>query len=132
MVEAYKTAYNIKPDATDAEVKKWAIGVFNRPAVKALIETLQQGVRYQFILMAPAAQERLRDLAETAKNERVKLDANLEILDRAGFKPPEKVEFAGVGIFGTASVEDVRDILRKNLENIEQELQTTPTVEVKN
>lgn len=119
---AYVEAYHPTTTKTKS-IKDMAYQVLNRPAVRNLIDQLQQGVRYQFILMAPAAQERLEDLAIHAASEKVKLEANLQILDRAGFKPPEKVELATVGIFGSASADEIRNILRQNLASIETEAQ---------
>jgi hypothetical protein len=120
---AYKEVYKPGPNITESGLRAIGGTVLNRPAVRSLIDSLQQGVRYQFILMAPAAQDRLEELAKDAKSEKVKLDANVEILDRAGFKPPDKVELAVAGIFGSASIEEVRDILRRNLASVESEIQ---------
>jgi hypothetical protein len=119
---AYKEVYDPKKVINDQAARSMGMKVLNRPQVKALVDALQQGVRYQFILMAPAAQERLEDLAVNAKSEKVKLDANIEILDRAGFKPPEKVELATVGIFGSASPDEIREVLRQNLAAIDAEI----------
>jgi len=60
--------------------------------------------------------ERVKDLAINAKTERVKLDANLEILDRGGMKSPQRIESLQIGIFGSMNPEDMKEILRKNLE----------------
>ncbi len=121
-VESYKAVY--KPDASMAveTMRKYAIAVLSRPKIKGLIEELQQGMRYQFIIMSPAALQRLEDLAMNAVSEKVKLDANLEILDRGGMKPPERVEVVHTGIFGEASLADVKGILKRNLDIIEAEL----------
>lgn len=41
------------------------------------------------------AANRIIELSKTAKNENVKLNSNKDILDRAGYKPKEKVEHSG-------------------------------------
>lgn len=64
----------------------------------------------------PDALERVKDLARNAKAERVKLDANLEILDRGGMKAPQRVENLQIGIFGSLDADDLKAILKKNLE----------------
>lgn len=58
----------------------------------------------------------MKDLARNAKAERVKLDANLELLDRGGMKAPQRVENLQIGIFGSLEADDLKAILKKNLE----------------
>lgn len=75
-------------------------------------------MRAKFVEMAPAAQERLEELAKNADSEKVRLEANIQILDRAGLKPPDKVELAGVGIFGDAPMDEIVKLIQKNLGEI--------------
>lgn len=70
------------------------------------------------MLELPEALERVKDLAKNSKQERVKLDANLEILDRGGMKAPHRVESLQIGIFGSLNPDDLKDILRKNLKGV--------------
>jgi hypothetical protein len=121
-VEAYKAAYNPDPSMPVEKIRTYARQILSHPKIKGLVEELQQGMRYQFVIMSPAAMFRLEELALNAVSEKVKLQANLEILDRGGMKPPERVEITHSGIFGEASLEDVRSILKKNLDVIEAEL----------
>ena len=44
---------------------------------------------------APIAVQTMINLSEHAKNDKVRLDATKDILDRAGFKPAEKREITG-------------------------------------
>ena len=44
---------------------------------------------------AAGATIRIKELSEKAKNEAVKLNANKDILDRAGYKPVEKTQHSG-------------------------------------
>lgn len=87
------------------------------PNVRAYVEQLQQAMRQKFVEMAPSAQIRLEELSLSATSEKVRLEANIQILDRAGMKPPEKVEFSGIGIFGNASIDEIREQLRKSVED---------------
>jgi hypothetical protein len=117
--EAYLKAYgkdnpNIKNPSNHANKL-----LKSSPRLRTYIEQLQQAMRYKFVEMAPAAQERLESLAASADSEKVKLQANIEILDRAGLKPPERVEMTQVSIFGEASLDDIRNIVRRNLEGDE-------------
>jgi hypothetical protein len=98
------------------------------PTIKALIEEIQQGMRAQMILMSPDALNNLWDLANNAESEKVRLDANKEILYGAGLKPPDEVKLSTTGIFGSTPVEDIRDAIRKNLE---EPVEETKTEEVK-
>jgi len=66
--------------------------------------------------LAPEALDRILDLAINAKQEKVRLQANLEILDRAGLGAPQKVEIAAVGLFGDAQPDDIIKMIRKNME----------------
>lgn len=116
---AYKEAY---PE-TAAKTKYLSSNAYHKlsdPKLKSLIEEIQQGLRAQYILLSPEALANLVDLANHAESEKVKLEANKEILYGAGLKPPEQIEMKQVGIFGSASPEDIRDLIRKQLEMEEE------------
>lgn len=106
---SYRRAY---PKASEKWASQEAYQLMRNPHIKALIEQIQQDLRSKFILLAPAALERLEDLAENADSEKVKLEANKEILDRAGLKAPDKVELSLPGIFGDADPEAIKKMIR--------------------
>ena len=62
---------------------------------------------------APKAISQIQNLAENAESENVKLKANADLLDRAGWKPIDKQE-----ITETSAIEDMTD------EELQQELDT--------
>ena len=53
------------------------------------------------------ALNQIQQLAETAVSEKVKLDANKDLLDRAGWKPVDKSEVTEVNQWETASREEL-------------------------
>jgi hypothetical protein len=75
----------------------------------------------QIVLELPEALERVKSLAQNAKTERVKLDANLELMDRGGMKAPQRIESLQIGIFGSLNTEDLKAVLRNNLERHTEE-----------
>lgn len=112
---AYKEAY--PENASKAKyVNSSAYHKLSDPKIKALIEEIQQGSRAQLIMLAPDALQNIIDLANNAESEKVKLDANKEILYGAGLKPPEQIEMKSVGIFGSASPTEIRDMIKAGLE----------------
>jgi hypothetical protein len=113
LTESYRLAY---PNNHGQYVYRDASRLLKNPKIQETIEKIQQDCRAQFIFMAPTALERLEDLAINAGSEKVKLQANVEILDRAGLKPPEKVELSHLGAFGAASLEEIKEMIRANIE----------------
>jgi hypothetical protein len=114
--DAYKQVY---PDKA-LRLKRIAVAAYHlahNPKVREQITIIQEAVRLQLIAEAPAAFDRLKELSENAKGEKVKLDANIEILDRAGLKPPQRVEQIQIGLWGSLSQEDMRSIVKRRLEN---------------
>ena len=65
--------------------------------IKAVLNATNQ----QLARMAPGALARIGALSEGAKSEYVKLQANQDVLDRLGFKAPDKVD---VQVSGDLSV----------------------------
>ena len=114
--QAYRETHP-ESQAKARTLSRMAYQLAKNPKVREQITILQEAVRLQIITEAPAAFSRIKDLAENAKAERVKLDANLEILDRAGLKPPNRVETIQVGLWGSLSSEDMRNLIRRRLEN---------------
>ena len=124
-VAAYKEAYgdaakNVK------YIKSTAYHKLDDPRVRSLIEEIQQALKAQYVLLAPDALNNIVDLANNAENERVKLDANKEILYGAGLKPAEEVKLTGAGIFGSNSTDDIKEMIRKHLEE-EEKIEEAPS-----
>jgi len=66
---------------------------------------------------ADGASSRVVEMSKTAKNENVKLSANKDILDRAGFKPTEKFDHTSKG----EKIESLTPELQKKLDKYEKE-----------
>lgn len=113
ITESYRKAY---PKASEKWASQEAYQLLRNPKIKALIEQIQQDIRSKFVLLAPAALERLEDLAENADSEKVKLAANLELLDRGGLGKPQKIELSLPGIFGSADPEEIKKSIRERQE----------------
>jgi len=113
MDEAYIMSH---PDKASS---KWVSAYANRlaknPKVKEHIALIQEATRLQIVLAAPEAFNRLKELSETAKSEKVRLDATRDLLDRGGLEPPRRVETLSIGVFGSLSSEDMRNIIRGKL-----------------
>jgi len=110
---SYRIAY---PDCSPDNASPESYKLLRNPNIKALVEQIQQDMRARFVLLAPEAQERLETLARTASSEHVRLQANLEILDRAGLDAPKKVELSGLGVFGEAKPEDISAAIKRQCE----------------
>lgn len=117
ITESYRKAY---PNASSKWAQQEGYRLMRNPKIKSLIEQIQQDTRSKFILLAPAALQRLEDLAETADSEMVKLKANQEILDRAGLRAPDKVELSLPGVFGEASPEAIKAMIKNKQETREK------------
>lgn len=109
ITESYRQAY---PNASCKWAQQEAYKLMRNPRIKGLIEQISQDVRAKFTLLAPEALARVQELAENADSEKVKLAANLEILDRGGFRAPDKVELSLPGIFGEASPDAIKAMIR--------------------
>jgi len=117
ITESYRQAY---PDASAKWAAQEAYKLMRNPKVKGLIEQIQQDTRSKFVLLAPAALHRIEDLAENADSEMVKLKANQEILDRAGLRAPDKIELALPGVFGDASPDAIKAMIKNKQETREK------------
>jgi hypothetical protein len=114
--QAFRTVFPERA-AEIKSVRHAAYLLAHNPKVKEQISLLQEATRIEIILEAPSAFERVKEIATNAKNEKVRLDANLDILDRAGLKPPQRVEQIQIGLWGSMSQEDMRNLVRRRLEN---------------
>lgn len=112
--EAYKEAFPERASSKWMSVNAYTLA--KSPKIREQIDTLQQATRLQIVMELPEAFERVKTLSQSAASERVKLDANLQILDRGGLKAPVRVESMNIGIFGSLDPEDVKAMLRRNLE----------------
>ena len=117
--EAYQIAF---PDRKDSpSIHTFANRLIKNPKVRQQIELLQQAARMKFIIDAPRASEKMIELSKNAKSEKVQLEATKDILNRGGLQPPQRVETIHVGIFGSASQDDIRNLLRRQLEDKREE-----------
>ena len=57
---------------------------------------------------APKAFEQMRILAENAESENVRLKANSDLLDRAGYRPVDKTEVTQINEFENMTTEELR------------------------
>lgn len=116
LMDAFKEAF---PELSASKwVSRYAHRLAKDPKIREQVEELQQAMRVQFIINAPRALDRLEDIAENSRNERVKLDANIEILNRAGMQSPIRVETLHIGLWGQLGAEDIRGMIKKNIDGL--------------
>jgi hypothetical protein len=123
LTSAYSEAYVISRLESD-NISWLANKLYTKPEIKARIEAIQQQCRVRFIDLAPKAIDNIQEMADNCKNEMVRLKANQEILHQSGLIPPTRVEAIHVGVFGQASAEDIRALIRRNLEGDKNEVQS--------
>jgi hypothetical protein len=112
-IKALTEAY---PDNVGKYRNQDAWKLLRNPKIRDLIEQIQQDCRAKFVTLAPEMLEALEDMARSADSEKVRLQAIIEILDRSGLKPPEKVELSALGVFGSASVSDIKQMVKEGIE----------------
>ena len=71
---------------------------------------------------APKAISQIQNLAEKAESENVRLKANADLLDRAGWKPVDKTEVTETGRLESMSTEEVEEELHKLLASSGQQI----------
>lgn len=119
LADAYRTAF---PENAESKwVSVYANKLIKHPKVRQYIELLQQAARMRFLIASPKLAEKMLDLSENADSEKIQFEATKDALNRAGLQPPQRVETIHIGIFGSASQEDIRNLLRKQLENKKEE-----------
>jgi hypothetical protein len=117
--DSYRKAF---PGAKESKhVHKYANMLIKNPKVRQQVELLQQAARMKFLMDAPRAAEKMIDLSINSKSDKVQLEATKDILNRAGLQPPQRVETIHVGIFGSASQQDIRNLLRKQIEEAKED-----------
>jgi hypothetical protein len=120
-IQAYREAYGEERAGKVKYLKSTAYHKLDDPGVRALIEQIQQGIRTQYIMFSPDAFENLCELANSAESEKVRLEANKEILYGAGMKPPEEVTLRHTGVFGGMPSTGIRDIIRNHVEGTDEQ-----------
>ncbi len=113
--EAYRIAFPGRKHYKNLSV--YAYQLAKNPKVREQIAIIQEAVRLQIIAETPGALARIIELSENAESEKVRFEACKDILDRGGLKPPQKVETLHVGLFGSASAEDMRRLIRSKLDD---------------
>ena len=100
------------------DLVKRGIDYSKLPKVKAMIEEVLQGCRAQFVFLAPQAIERIQKLSENAESEKVKLEANKDILDRAGLRPPEQIQITQSDVFGSVDLNDIKNYIKSKMDEV--------------
>lgn len=77
-------------DLLSSETFQFTVAVIER-AIAARIARGEFGITATFKLEAPGAVERIVHLSKKAKDERIRLQANTEIVKQSGFQPPQPI-----------------------------------------
>lgn len=110
--EAFINAYDRKELSKVAATNK-AEAIERRPNVRQYLAELQTIVRECIIAESPHAFDRIINLATTAESERVQLDANRFIVEKAGFKDP--VALASLNIFNIMPRGEVAQAIKEGI-----------------
>jgi len=97
------------PSMTPGSAENKAVRMMKRADVQQMLRDAAQG-----------AAKRIEDLSIEAESEKVRLDANRDILDRAGYKPVHHVESKNLTVDVKMDVSDPR--AKELKEKFEQEL----------
>lgn len=97
-VEAALKVYNIDKKKKNARTSASVMSQKNlkNPIVQEILTEIDEKVNEYFKLEAQSAAKRIVMLSKGSKNDSVQLKANQDILDRAGFKPKDKVQIEPV------------------------------------
>ncbi len=87
-----------------------------------LVKEIDAEQKAQLEGYAPRAIRQIQNLAENAESENVKLKANADLLDRAGWKPVDKTEVTETGRLESMSTEEVEEELHKLLASSGQQI----------
>lgn len=86
---------------------------YTSEATGSLLVRTNRNIREVLAIQAQGAVDRIERLSIDAENESVRLQANKDIMDRAGYKPVEKVQTTNVNIdlrdTATADLDAIRD-----------------------
>lgn len=109
--EAYKIAFD--DDSPRSELSLKADSLESRQEILSELQRLKDHLKHEILKEAPNAFKRLVELSRFAKSEKVRLDANRDILDRAGFSEPVKLQ--SFAIFSFFTPEQLKEILRVHM-----------------
>ena len=118
--DAYRDTYPERAGKGYKVINLYASRLARNPKVRQQIEVIQQAVRLSFIVDAPRAAQKMITLSECASSEKIQFEATKDILNRGGLQPPQRIETLHVGIWGSASSDDIRNLLRQKLEKQEE------------
>ena len=112
--EAYRLAFHVKEDeVSDSAVRMRANRLEKRPDIVAEMQRIKDELNQRIFQEAPDAFERIVELSKFAKSEKVRLEANRDILSRAGFHEPVKLQ--SLAIFNIMSPDQIKNMLRENM-----------------
>ena len=109
--DAYAMAF--EEDGGSWELTQKATALEKREDVVAELQRLKEELKKKIVEEAPNAFERLVELSKYARSEKVRLDANKNILDRAGFNEPVKLQT--LAIFSFMTPEQLKEMLRAHM-----------------
>lgn len=100
-------------DIPEEEKKKAIASLEHNPDIVAELHRIRESLKAEIVKEAPYAFKRLVQLAKGARSERVRLEANKDILDRAGFSEPIKIQ--AMSLFALMTPEQLKEILRMHM-----------------
>jgi len=109
--DAYAMAF--EEDGGSWELTQKATALEKREDIVAELQRLKEELKKKIVEEAPNAFERLVELSKYARSEKVRLDANKNILDRAGFNEPVKLQT--LAIFSFMTPEQLKEMLRAHM-----------------
>jgi cytidylate kinase len=112
-----------KEGQTSAAAKTWPKITHASAQVKATRMMKREDVQRMLQNAAQGAADRIEKLSMYAESEKVQLDANRDILDRAGYKPVHHIESKNLSVDVKMDVSDPR--AKELKEKFEQELFNT-------
>ena len=110
--KAYKEAFD-EPDLDDERAYNRAYKLEKKGNIHAYIESLKEAVKVKILEEAEPSFIRLVGLAESAKNEMVRFQANKLLLNLGGFS--ESVKFSQVNILNLITPEQLSSLIRESI-----------------
>ncbi|RKZ07375.1 hypothetical protein DRQ05_03190 [bacterium] len=113
--EAYSLAFedDVDEDMGKRELARKAKEIERKPHVLSELQRIKEELKIRMVEEAPDAFERIVELSKLAKSEKVRLEANRDILTRAGFNEPVKLQ--SLAIFALFTPEQLREMLREKM-----------------
>ena len=109
--DAYAMAFN--EEGGEMELVAKASSLERRHDIVAELQRLKEELKKKIVEEAPDAFNRLVELSKFARSEKVRLDANKDILNRAGFQEPVKLQT--LAIFSFMTPEQLKEMLRAHM-----------------